>query len=1021
MGTVAVPVPTTRNSGDGSSALERELRAAVRGEVRFSEGDRALYATDGSNYRQVPIGIVVPRTVDDVVSTVEVCRRHDAPVLSRGGGTSLAGQCCNVAVVIDWSKYLNRVIEIDPEARIARVQPGCVLDDLRDAAGEHGLTFGPDPATHNHCTLGGMIGNNSCGVHAVMAGRTSDNVVSLEILTYDGERMTVGATSDDELSPIIAAGGRRGAIYRDLAALRDRYGDAVRERYPDIPRRVSGYNLDDLLAENGFNVARALVGSEGTCVTVLEATVQLIENPPVRSLLVLGYPDIYAAGDHIPQIMAAGPTGCEGLDERLFRLTRDERLHPQAIELMPEGGGWLLVEFGGADKEESDAKARALLEELEAGEDAPSSKLFDDPDQEELVWQVRESGLGATAHEPDGTDTWPGWEDSAVPPDKVAPYLSDLRELYARYGFQASLYGHFGQGCIHTRIPFDLVSAEGVAQFRSFLDDAADLVLSYGGSLSGEHGDGQARADMLPRMFGDELVGAFGEFKAIWDPGGHMNPGKVVDPNPATSNLRLGADYAPWEPETHFSYSSDGGSFAHAGGLRCVGVGNCRRHDGGTMCPSYMVTREEKHSTRGRARLLFEMMNREVITDGWRSEEVREALDLCLACKGCLGDCPVNVDMATYKAEFLSHHYKGRLRPASHYSMGWLPLLAEAASLAPGVVNALAHAPGLSSIAKRAGGIDRARELPRFARRTLRSELSARGYRARSRPLSRATVPGGGPGGEGHGRGYDRPGRVVLWPDTFTNHFDPRIGLAAVDVLEHAGFEVVIPDKALCCGLTWISTGQLSTAKRVLGRTVAALAPEVRAGVPVVGLEPSCTATFRHDLGELFPHDQDAKRLTEHTYTLAEVLREHAPGWEPPAMPRQAVVQTHCHQGAVMGTSADEELMAAGSIDADMLDSGCCGLAGNFGFTEGHHEVSIAAAERVMLPAIRDASPETIVMADGFSCRTQIGYGSRREALHLAEVLAMAIHQGEPGALPRNRPERTRIGSRLPGASARRR
>lgn len=1015
MGTVAVPIPTTRNSGDGSSALERELRAAISGEVRFSDGDRALYATDGSNYRQVPIGVVVPRTVDDVVATVEVCRRHDAPVLSRGGGTSLAGQCCNVAVVIDWSKYLNRVIEIDPEARTARVQPGCVLDDLRDAAGEHGLTFGPDPATHNHCTLGGMIGNNSCGVHAVMAGRTSDNVLSLEILTYDGERMTVGATSDDELSSIIAEGGRRGGIYRDLLSLRDRYGEQIRERYPDIPRRVSGYNLDDLLVENGFNVARSLVGSEGTCVTVLEATVKLIENPPVRSLLVLGYPDIYSAGDHIPQIMAAGPTGCEGLDERLFRLTRDERLHPQAIELMPEGGGWLLVEFGGADKEESDAKARALLEDLEASDDAPSSKLFDDPDQEELVWQVRESGLGATAHEPDGTDTWPGWEDSAVPPDEVAPYLSDLRELYRRYGFEASLYGHFGQGCIHTRIPFDLVSAEGVAQFRSFLDDAADLVLSYGGSLSGEHGDGQARADMLPKMFGDELVGAFGEFKAIWDPAGRMNPGKVVHPNPADSNLRLGADYAPWEPDTHFAYSSDGGSFAHAGGLRCVGVGNCRRHDGGTMCPSYMVTREEKHSTRGRARLLYEMMNREVITDGWRSEDVREALDLCLACKGCLGDCPVNVDMATYKAEFLSHHYKGRLRPASHYSMGWLPLLAEAASLAPRVVNALAHAPGLSTLAKRAGGIDRARELPRFARRTLRSELAARGYRASSRPRLRRTPPGDGAAGDGGG-----PGRVVLWPDTFTNHFDPQIGLAAVDVLEHAGFEVVIPDKPLCCGLTWISTGQLATAKRVLGRTVAALAPEVRAGTPVVGLEPSCTATFRHDLGELFPHDHDARRLTDHTYTLAEVLREHAPGWEPPPMPCQAVVQTHCHQGAVMGTGADREIMAAGSIEADMLDSGCCGLAGNFGFTEGHHEVSIAAAERVMLPAIRDASPETIVMADGFSCRTQIEYGSRREALHLAQVLAMAIHQGEPGAVPRNRPERTGVGSRLshpsPGA-----
>ncbi len=987
MGAVPVSAPTrSRHHGGqvdrGVTMLETQLRAALEGDVRFSDGDRALYATDASNYRQVPIGVVVPRSVEDVIAAVAVCRRHDVPVLSRGGGTSLGGQCCNVAVVIDWSKYLNSVLEIDPDARTARVQPGCVLDDLRDAAGEHGLTFGPDPATHSHCTLGGMIGNNSCGVHAVMSGRTSDNIVSLDVLTYDGVRMTVGATNDRELSAIIAGGGRRGEIYHDLAYLRDRYSPLVRERFPDIPRRVSGYNLDELLPDNGFNVARALVGTEGTCVAVLEATVQLIESPPARSLLVLGYSDIYSAGDHIPQIMDAGPTGCEGLDRRLFDLTRHENLYPDAVELMPDGNGWLLVEFGGQDKEESDAKARTLLAELESAGDAPNARLFDDDKQEKMVWKVREAGLGASAHEPDGPDAWPGWEDSAVPPEVLPSYLAGLRDLFDRHGYKASLYGHFGQGCVHTRIPFDLRSAGGVARFRSFIEDAADLVLSYGGSLSGEHGDGQARADMLAKMFGEDIVTAFGEFKAIWDPTGRMNPGKVVDPNPADANLRLGADYAPWEPETHFAYADDDGSFAHAGGLRCVGIGNCRRHDGGTMCPSYMVTREEKHSTRGRARLLFEMMNREMITDGWRSEEVRDALDLCLACKGCLGDCPVNVDMATYKAEFLSHHYEGRLRPAAHYSMGWLPVLAHGASVAPRLVNVLAHAPGLSMLAKKVGGIDRERDIPRFARRTLRKELTELGYRASARP----------------GRAMSRDGatkRVLLFPDTFTNHFDPQVGLAAVDVLEHAGFEVVIPDEPLCCGLTWISTGQLGVAKKVLARTVDALAPEVRVGTPVVGLEPSCTATFRHDLTELCPDEPDARRLADHTFTLAELLGEHAPDWEPPAMPGHAVVQTHCHQGAVMGTDADERLMQRGGLDADILDSGCCGLAGNFGFAKGHHDVSIACAERVLLPAIRAASPETVVMADGFSCRTQIDYGSGREALHLAEVLAMAIHANE--------------------------
>ena len=957
---------TDATDAGSRSELEVDLTDVVSGEVRFTDGDRALYATDGSNYRQVPIGVVVPRSTDDVVAAVEVCRRHGAPVLSRGGGTSLAGQCCNVAVVIDWSKYLNKVIEIDPDARTARVQPGCVLDDLREAAGEHGLTFGPDPATHNHCTLGGMIGNNSCGVHAVMSGRTSDNVVSLDILTYDGEQMTVGAMSDEELSIVIAEGGRRGRIHSDLLELRDRYADRIRERFPDIPRRVSGYNLDDLLPENGFNVARSLVGTEGTCVTVLEATVQLIENPPARSLLVLGYPDVYSAGNHIPEIMDAGPIGCEGLDKRLFDLTRNENLHPDAIELMPDGGGWLLVEFGGDDKDSADAQAHALLEALQAHSDAPTGRLFDDESQEEMVWKVRESGLGATAHEPDGTDTWPGWEDSAVPPEKVAPYLGDLRDLFGRYGFEASLYGHFGQGCIHTRIPFDLVSAEGVAQFRSFLDEAADLVLSYGGSLSGEHGDGQARADLLPKMFGDDLVGAFAEFKGIWDPTGHMNPNKVVDPDPPGKNLRLGVDYAPWEPRTHFAYGNDGGSFARAGGLRCVGVGNCRRHDGGTMCPSYMVTREEKHSTRGRARLLFEMMEGDVITNGWRSEAVREALDLCLACKGCLGDCPVNVDMATYKAEFLAHHYRHRLRPAADYSMGWLPAAAKVASLSPRLVNALSHAPGLAAMAKGVAGIDQARDIPRFAARTLRRELT--GHQTRR---------GGTP--------------VVLWPDTFTNHFDPQIGLAAVEVLEDAGFEVSIPDRPLCCGLTWISTGQLVTAKRVLRRTIDALAPEVRAGTPVVGLEPSCTATFRHDLTELFPHDEDAKRLAAHTVTLAELLEQHAPDWRPPSVTQRALVQGHCHHKAVMEMGADRRLWDSMSLEADLLDSGCCGLAGNFGFTAGNHEISMACAERVLLPAVRDSDDDTIVMADGFSCRTQIRSGTARTALHSAEVLATGI------------------------------
>jgi Fe-S oxidoreductase len=645
---------------------------------------------------------------------------------------------------------------------------------------------------------------------------------------------------------------------------------------------------------------------------------------------------------------------------------------------MPEGGGWLFVELGGATKEEADAHAHELMAKLERDRTTPSMKLFDDREEEAKAWAVREAGLGATAHEPGGRDAWPGWEDSAVAPEAVGPYLRGLRGLYDRYGYNAALYGHFGQGCIHTRIEFDLFTAEGIAKFRSFMDDAADLVLAHGGSLSGEHGDGQSRAELLPKMFGEELVNAFREFKGIWDPENRMNPGKVVDPAPIVANLRIGSDYAPWDPVTVFHYPDDQGSFARAGGLRCVGIGNCRREGGGTMCPSYMVTHDEQHSTRGRARLLFEMMQGEVITDGWRSEAVRDALDLCLACKGCFGDCPVNVDMATYKAEFLAHHYAHRLRPRAHYALGWLPTAARWAAPMSRFVNAVTHTPGLEAAAKWTAGIEPEREIPRFATSTLRQRVGQR-------------TP--------HGK------QVLLWPDTFTNYFEPEIGEAAIDVLEHAGFGVGLPQEPLCCGLTWISTGQLAHAKRVLRRTVRALAPAARSGTPIICLEPSCAAVFRHDLHELFPNDPDAGRIRDSVHTLAELLDEDAQ-WEVPRLKRNALVQRHCHHQAVLGFDTDERLLDRVGVEADVLDSGCCGLAGNFGFERGHHEVSMACAERVLAPAVRSASDATLIVADGFSCRTQIAATTNRRALHLAQVLAMAIHEGEPGMVPKYRPER---------------
>jgi FAD/FMN-containing dehydrogenase/Fe-S oxidoreductase len=968
-----MPVPVD------AEGLAETLGGLVEGEVRFDPGSRGAYSTDASNYRQVPIGVVVPRSLDDVVATVATCREFGAPVLSRGGGTSLAGQCCNVAVVMDFSKYLHRVLEVDPDRRLARVQPGIVLDDLRRATAPHGLTFGPDPATHDHCTIGGMLGNNSCGMHAQLAGRTSDNTRELEVVTYDGLRLRVGPTSDDELDRIVAEGGRRGEVYRRLRELRDRYADLIRDRYPKIPRRISGYGLDELLPENGFNVARALVGSESTCVTILEATLDLIPWPPAKTLVVLGYPDVYQAGDHLPEVLAHEPMALEGIDDRLIGYMRKKGLHAGELGVLPDGRGWLIAQFGGGSQEEADAKARKLMDELGRADDPPAMKLIDDPAEEAKVWEIRESGLGATARVPGERDTWPGWEDSAVPPDQVGGYLRDLRKLYDKYGYTPSLYGHFGQGCIHCRVDFDLYTADGVRAWRSFLDEAADLVVAYGGSFSGEHGDGQARADLLPKLYGPELVQAQREFKAIWDPDGKMNPGKVVDPNPITADLRVGPGYNPRPVTTNFAYPDDDHQFSRAV-LRCVGVGKCRREQGeGVMCPSYMVTREEEHSTRGRARLLFEMLNGEEVADGWRSEAVHDALDLCLACKGCKTDCPVNVDMATYKAEFLSHYYKGRLRPRSAYTMGLIWWGARLAAKAPWAANLLTQTPGLRGLVKRAAGIAPERRLPRFA-----AEPFTAWFRHRA--------------GQDRPPGGDQRPPVLLWPDTFNNHFHPGTARAAVEVLEAAGFRVVLPGRPLCCGRPLYDYGMLGLARRLLRRVLEELRPQIRAGMPLVGLEPSCLAVFRDELVNLFPGDQDAQRLAAQACTLAEFLERHAPGFQPPALPAKALVQRHCHHHAVMGFGPDQRLLERMGLDVEVLDSGCCGMAGSFGFERGdHYRVAVAAGERVLLPRVRRAADDELVVADGFSCRTQIEHGSRRRGLHLAEVIQLAMHDGEPG------------------------
>ncbi|WP_330260542.1 FAD-binding oxidoreductase [Streptomyces murinus] len=974
-------------SATDRAALIAALRAEVDGEVRFDAGSRGAYATDGSNYRQVPLGVVVPRTVEAGARAVSVCARFAAPVLSRGGGTSLAGQSTNTAVVIDWSKYCTDLITVDPERRTCVVEPGIVLDELNARLARHRLQFGPKPSTHSHCALGGMIGNNSCGASAQAYGKTADNVRRLEILTYDGQRAWVGPTPPAERARIIAGGGRLAELYTGLDRIATDHLADIRRGYPKIPRRVSGYNLDSLLPENGFDVAKALVGSEGTLVTVLRAELDLVPVPPYQSLLVLGYDDICAAADDVPRLLEhCSPTQLEALDGRMAQLMREEGAYLDSLDILPEGDSWLMVQYSGDSQEDVDGQAHALLRAVGRDENSPAVAFSDDPGREQKMLKAREAGLGVTARPPDDRETWEGWEDSAVPPERLGDYLRDLKGLFEEFDYDhPSLYGHFGQGCVHTRIPFGLRTAEGVANFRRFLERAADLVTSYGGSLSGEHGDGQARGELLTRMFGERLVGAFGELKALFDPDDRMNPGKIVRPQPVDGQLRLGADWRPDTPTTRFGFPEDEHSFTRAV-LRCVGIGNCRSHSGGVMCPSYRATREEEHSTRGRARLLFEMLNGHAdsaIRDGWRSTAVRDALDLCLACKGCKSDCPTGVDMATLKAEFLSHHYEGRPRPAAHYALGWLPLWARLSRLAPTLVNSALHAPGPARAGKLLAGVDGSRAAPVFA-----EESFVQWWRARADdPPDPAD-----------------PRTVLLWPDTFTTYFHPAIGRAAVRVLEDAGFRVAVPTRPVCCSLTWISTGQLDTAKRVLRRTLDVLAPFLQAGTPVIGLEPSCTAVFRSDAPELLPDDPDVRRLAGQVRTFAEQLVHHAPDdWRPPALARQALVQTHCHQHAVLKDDADRALMRRAHLDADVLDEGCCGLAGNFGFERGHHEVSMAVAEQGVLPAVRGAAPDSLVLADGFSCRTQIEEGGTgRRALHLAEALAFALD----GNLPSDHPER---------------
>jgi FAD/FMN-containing dehydrogenase/Fe-S oxidoreductase len=928
--------------------------------VDASPRRRAEYSSDASNYRVVPQAVVFPRSVDDVVAAVAVCRELATPLTVRGAGTSIAGNAVGPGVVLELSRHLNQITGVDPDARTATVQPGVVLDQLQRAARRHGLRFGPDPSTHSRCTIGGMIGNNSCGAHAMAYGTTAANVVALDVLDGTGRRLRAG----EGLDPVP---GLDAFVASQVEPLGGEFGR--------FRRQVSGYSLEHLLASRSGNLARALTGSEGTCCVVLGATVSLVPAPAATALCVLGYPDMPSAADDAAGLAGQAVLALEGIDARLVDVVRRHRAN-DAVPALPEGSAWLFAETGGASEAEALAAARALA----AAAGAVDSLIVPAGPAAAALWRIREDGAGLGSRTAAGAPAWPGWEDAAVPPERLGPYLRDFTALLDAHHLDGLLYGHFGDGCVHVRI--DLPLADHPERLRPFLAEAAELVAGYGGSLSGEHGDGRARSELLPIMYSPAAIAAFAGFKALFDPEGLLNPGIIVGARPVDADLRLPLA-GPLRAPGGFALAADGGNLS-AAVHRCVGVGKCRADNGaagGFMCPSYLATRDEKDSTRGRARVLEELANGSLVTGGWRSPEVHEALDLCLSCKACSRDCPVSVDMATYKSEVLHQAYRGRLRPRSHYALGWLPRWTRLAAAAPALANAAFRVRPVAGIMRFLGGIDPRRPLPTLARRP------GTPARLRRQIADIARVAPAGP------RPRDR-GRVVIWADTFTQAFSPQVAQAAAAVLAEAGFEVIVPDRSLCCGLTWISTGQLDGARARLRATVAGLAGYAEEGLTIVGLEPPCVGVLRGDLTELLGADGRTRAVAAATRTLAETLLGQGPGLDPrdPSWlagrldGQKIIAQPHCHHHAVMGYAADLAILRAAGASVETL-AGCCGLAGNFGMERGHYEVSVAVAEQALLPALRAAPPGALLLADGFSCRVQADQLAGWPALHLAELL----------------------------------
>ncbi|WP_010203227.1 FAD-binding and (Fe-S)-binding domain-containing protein [Salinibacterium sp. PAMC 21357] len=987
------------------SEVVHALRSAVGGEVDDSTRRRGEYSSDASNYRVVPQVVVFPRDTGDVLAALAVSRESSTPVTSRGGGTSIAGNAIGTGIVLDFSRHLNQVIEIDPDAGTARVQPGTVLATLQAAALPHGLRFGPDPSTWARCTIGGMIGNNACGAHSLQFGKTADNVRALDVVDGLGQNFT--AANDLATIPGLAI-----LVSDNLATMRTELGR--------FGRQVSGFSLEHLLPERGHHLARSLVGTEGSLVTVLEATVDLVAEPQHPLLVALGYPDMATAADAVPALLPHHPSAIEGLDARIVDAVSRQR-GARAVAALPQGAGWLLVEVSGADPAETLHRAKLLAADSAAIE----ARVITDTVAAKQLWRIREDGAGLAGRTSSGKQAWPGFEDAAVPPERLGAYLRDFDKLLTEYAIEGMPYGHFGDGCVHVRLDIPLAT-DGTA-LRAFVDDAAQLVASHGGSLSGEHGDGRARSELLPHMYSPAAIDLFGQFKRLFDPHNLMNPGIVVDPAPVDADLRRPAAL-PLIKINGFAFSDDDGDFTTAS-HRCVGVGKCRADNsaaGGVMCPSFLATGDEKDSTRGRARVLQEMANGTLVTGGVNSPEVHDALDLCLSCKACASDCPAGVDMATLKAEVLHRRYAGKLRPRSHYLLGQLPRWARLVSPIAPLANALLRVPLVRRIALWAGGMDARRTFPAFAKHPFHSSSEAHALRA-APPTDTTNVgraPSATPSAAAPAPQPDSPAvdrdpvtdhvtdresaprpRVLLWADSFTDNFSPDIARAAIRVLDAAGYDILLPERDVCCGLTWITTGQLEGARKRLTTLVAEFSRYTARGIPIVGIEPSCTAVLRSDLTELLPDDPAAAAVARSTMTLSELLTAPAPlgpnDWRPPSLSDQTfVVQPHCHQHAVMGFDADRALLSATGATVTEI-SGCCGLAGNFGMEKGHYDVSVAVAENGILPALRAAAPGSTLLADGFSCRTQASQLTNTEGKHLAEVLAAAL----PANLPDVRPK----------------